>query len=150
MKERWRTPSIQVEEFEANEYVAACWQIACAVPNGAAIGEQVEDPMPGSGGPWWDRWTTGTHSRQSNGTGCGWEHSQYIVEVRDGVFNVTEYGDNILPCELTRNPNWSGLSSTISNVQVGETIYWTTELGNTVWHHYGTVGQADPNHPNRS
>lgn len=148
MKERWRTPSVQVEEFEANEYVAACWQIACAV--GAQGNPDDANPDPIESGRWpWEQ-KTGTHSHNSNGTGCGWADNQYIVEVRDGVFNVTEYGDNILPCELTRNSNWSGLSSTISNVQVGETIYWTTELGNTVWHHYGTVGQADPNHPNRS
>ena len=31
MKKRWETPKAMVEEFEANEYVAACWGVACSV-----------------------------------------------------------------------------------------------------------------------
>lgn len=34
MKKRWETPKAMVEEFEANEYVAACWTVACNVGNG--------------------------------------------------------------------------------------------------------------------
>ncbi len=149
MKERWRTPSVQVEEFEANEYVAACWQIACAVGAQGNPDYANPDPMP------WN--TEVTHSHNSDGTGCGWAHSQYITEVSDGVFAVTELGDNDLDARLGKN-GWNNLSSTISGVEPGDTIYWTTSLttgswwnSNTrTWYHYGTVGQADPDHPNRS
>ena len=127
MKKRWGTPRAVVEEFEANEYV---------------VDQPNPDPM---------EWNTGqTHSHNSDGKGCGWDRSQYIVEVGNDVFNVTEYGDNILPCKLTRNSQWKGLSSTISDVKPGETIYWTTSLGDRTWYHYGTVGTEDLDHPNRS
>ena len=139
---RWVKPRTEVQKFEANEYVAACWKIACTV--GAQNGENYPNPDPISSDPGI------THSHNSDKKGCGWDHSQYIVEVGDGVFNVTEYGDNILECELTRNKNWTGLQDTISNVQPGQTIYWTTSLGDRTWYHYGTVGYEDANHPNRS
>lgn len=34
MKKQWASPRILVQEFEANEYVAACWKINCNVPTG--------------------------------------------------------------------------------------------------------------------
>ncbi|MCI7737188.1 MAG: hypothetical protein MSL26_08605 [Clostridiales bacterium] len=31
MKLQWETPRIEIEAFEANEYVAACWGVGCSV-----------------------------------------------------------------------------------------------------------------------
>ena len=31
MKKTWQAPRIQVQEFEANEYVAACYSLYCAI-----------------------------------------------------------------------------------------------------------------------
>lgn len=31
MKKNWQAPRIQVQEFEANEYVAACYSLFCKV-----------------------------------------------------------------------------------------------------------------------
>lgn len=31
VRKGWVTPKAMVEEFEANEYVAACWGVACDV-----------------------------------------------------------------------------------------------------------------------
>lgn len=141
-RKEWVTPRVMVEEFEANEYVAACWQIACAVGAKGGVDYPNPDPMP---------WNEGqTHSHNSDGKGCGWAHSQYIREVGDDTFTVTEYGDNILDCDLTRNEDWSELRNTISNVEPGDRIYWTTSLGNRTWHHWGEVSTAEQDHPNRS
>ena len=143
MLEKWETPRVTIQEFEPNEYVAACWQIACSVGAKGDENYANPDPMnPNDPGI--------THSHNSDKTGCGWAHSQYIVEVSDGVFNVTEYGQNILPCSLTKNDHWRNLESTITDVEPGNKIYWTTSLDNRTWYHYGTVGAEDPNHPNRS
>lgn len=142
MKERWEAPSARVERFEVNEYVAACWQIACTA--GAAGDPDYPNPDPHNPQP------GVTHSHNSDGKGCGWAHSQYITEVGNGEYNVTEYGANILPCKLTRDDEWRGLDDTISNVKPGEIIYWTTSLGNRTWYHYGKVGSVDPAYPNRS
>ena len=142
MKKRWGTPKAIVEEFEPNEYVAVCWEIACTV--GARGPENYPNPDP-------KPWNSGqTHSHNSDGKGCGWAHSQYIREVGNDAFNVTEYGDNILPCSLTKKEDWSNLRSTISDVEPGDVIYWTTSLGNRTWYHYGTVGTVNSDHPNRS
>lgn len=141
-RKEWVTPRVMVEEFEANEYVAACWQIACAVGAKGGVDYPNPDPMP---------WNEGqTHSHNSDDTGCGWSHSQYIREVGNDIFTVTEYGANILDCDLTRNADWSDLSNTIANVKPGEKIYWTTSLGNRTWHHWGVVSVAEQDHPNRS
>lgn len=142
MKRRWGTPRAVVEEFEANEYIAVCWQIACTVGARGAENYPNPDPHKPQSGV--------THSHNSDKTGCGWAHSQYIVEVGNDEFNVTEYGANILPCSLTKDKSWSGLSSTISDVEPGDMIYWTTSLDNRTWYHYGTVGAKNPDHPNRS
>ncbi|HBI94214.1 MAG TPA: hypothetical protein DDY58_18335 [Terrisporobacter glycolicus] len=32
MKRKYEKPLIQIEAFEANEYIAACWQMTCNVP----------------------------------------------------------------------------------------------------------------------
>ncbi len=142
MKKRWETPKAMVDEFEANEYVAACWEIACTVGAQGNENQANSDPhLPRDGV---------THSHNSDGTGCGWPRSQYIVETGEDVFNVTEYGANILACRLTRNKDWSELSNTISDVEPGDTIYWTTTLGDRTWYHYGTVGAVNSDHPNRS
>lgn len=34
MKREYSKPAMEVEVFEASEYVAACWKINCNVPNG--------------------------------------------------------------------------------------------------------------------
>ena len=34
MRKEWMEPVIEVQEFVANEYVAACWKINCNVPDG--------------------------------------------------------------------------------------------------------------------
>lgn len=34
MKKRWEAPRILVQQFVANEYVAACYKIKCTTPNG--------------------------------------------------------------------------------------------------------------------
>lgn len=143
MLEKWETPRVTIQEFEPNEYVAACWQIACSV--GAQGNENYANPDPMNPND-----PGITHSHNSDKTGCGWAHSQYIVEVSDGVFNVTEYGQNILPCSLTKNDQWRNLESTITDVKPGDKIYWTTSLDKRTWYHYGTVGAENPNHPNRS
>lgn len=49
MKRRWETPKVMVEEFEANEYVAACYSVVCNV-NAA---NKVEKEWIIEERPWW-------------------------------------------------------------------------------------------------
>lgn len=123
---RWETPRTVVQGFEANEYVAACWYIACD------YGERGEsDPISGL-----------YHNAYSNGTGCGHANNQVIREVRDGVFRLREedgFGEDY-DMQMTRDTNWQGLSGTLTNVQLGDIIYWTTTASDgRIWYHKGTV-----------
>lgn len=123
---RWEKPITVVQEFEANEYVAACWYIACDY---GEVG--MNDPISGL-----------YHNAYDDGTGCGYADNQVIREVRDGVFSLREedgFGEDY-DLRMTRNANWHGLSETLTNVQVGETIYWTTTASDgRIWYHKGTV-----------
>ena len=31
MKQTWVTPRVNIQNFEANEYVAACWNVVCNI-----------------------------------------------------------------------------------------------------------------------
>ena len=123
---RWETPRTVVQGFEANEYVAACWYIACDYGE-AGMNDPISDLY---------------HGAYSDGTGCGHANNQVIREVRDGVFRLREedgFGEDY-NLEMTRNAYWEGLSGTLTNVQLGETIYWTTTASDgRIWYHKGTV-----------
>ena len=74
MKKKWETPRTVVQGFEPNEYVAACWYIACDY---GEVG--MNDPIGHL-----------YHRAYDNGTGCGYADNQVIREVRDGVFRLRE------------------------------------------------------------
>lgn len=147
MKKMWNTPKTVVQSFEPNEYVAACWAIACTY--GIQGGEDgINNPS--------QKWSEGKdaiHTLRADGTGCGHEDNQYITENANGSFSVMEIntqGLGNLNTRLTKNPNYRYLSASISNVNPGDTIYWTTSSGSRTWYHMGTVSTADYGHPNRS
>lgn len=149
MLEKWETPRVTIQEFEPNEYVAACWAIACDYGI-----EGKEDGINNYMLPnWLYELPTATHTLRSDGTGCGHEKNQYITENANGSFSVMEIntqGLGSLDTQLTKNGNYFGLNSSISDVEPGQTIYWTTSSGNRTWYHKGTVSTADYGHPNRS
>ena len=51
MKKNWQAPRIRVQEFEANEYVAACYWLYCAVA-GDGKGNYKEDTKFNYDKPW--------------------------------------------------------------------------------------------------
>lgn len=146
---RWVKPRTEVQVFEANEYVAACWAIACTY--GIQGGES---GINNYNLPWnLHERSDATHTLRSDGTGCGHEDNQYITENANGTFSVMEIntqGLGNLNTRLTTNSSYRGLSSSISDVEPGNIIYWTTSSGNRTWYHMGTVSTADYGHPNRS
>ncbi len=149
MKRVYETPVACAEEFLPNEYVAACWAIACDY--GIQGGE------PGINNTNLPKWlherSDATHTLRNDGTGCGHEDNQFITENASGSFSVMEIntqGLGNLNTSLTTSSNYRGLSSSISNVEPGDIIYWTTSAGDRTWYHKGTVSTADYGHPNRS
>lgn len=54
-----------------------------------------------------------------------------------------------LECILYTNSDYNVVGN-ISNVEVGDTIYWTTTADGRTWNHMGRVFGKFPGHPNRS
>ena len=104
-------PKMTSEQFASNEYISACWQVACKVGDGDY----------GPYGYWenWRHWD----GRQPYGNNCH-DHtdSSDQGELRGGY---TDYID--------RNNN--------NTIDAGDTIFWYTvsSNGDRRWNHYGTV-----------
>lgn len=154
MKKRWGTPRAVVEEFEANEYVAACYSVVCNVNAANAVEQEWPVWVPGwfGGGHWSNNYVEGqTHSA----TACGAPGSYYVIDNNeDGKFDsMIEISSDLgrLPCTIYTGADYSTTASW-SGITSGQTIYWTTSTsdGSRTWHHQGMVGTSDPNHPNRS
>lgn len=144
MKERWEKPRIVVERFEANEYVAACYNIRCNVD----AANKVEQGWRLT--PWESNYENGqTHAASA----CGSYGSYYVIDNDDdGVFdrmieNSADLGQ--LPCTLYTGADYGSIGSW-NGIKEGDYIYWTTSSGNRTWHHQGRVEYQDISHPNRS
>lgn len=139
MKKRWETPRTVVQGFEPNEYVAACWGVACFTDQANAY-----EISHGN-------WDNGGISHRPEH--CGSSTNQAIhTDSNNNPTSMTEVGtDGLgnLPCTLYADPYYNNLLD-ISEVDPGETIYWTTTAGNRTWHHVGRVEETYAGHPNRS
>lgn len=143
MKLQWETPRIEIEAFEANEYVAACWGVGCKVDDA----NQIEKNL--------GKYQQGVLDHGADH--CGNAGNQVIYDdnndgTADRMVEVGTDGLGTLTCTLYTNGNYTKTMpvSTITSEWIGQTIYWTTASGNKTWHHVGEVFQTVPNHPNRS
>lgn len=140
MKKRWGTPMAMVEEFEANEYVAACWGVQCDV-NWANDYE----------------WRQGDYNQGVTHAGdhCGNSSNQVIFDdngdnVGDRMIETGTDGLGDLVCTIYTDGTYSTVRN-VSSVQVEETIYWTTTASDgRTWNHKGKVYATAEGHPNRS
>ena len=72
MKKQYEKPSMSMDMFEANEYIAACWKINCNVPSGYGYKDNNGNGQYDSG----DTLLTprGYHGKPSTVWGCGTWH----------------------------------------------------------------------------
>ena len=150
MLEKWETPRVTIQEFEPNEYVAACYNIKCNVDAANAF-EKSDRGWYFVDGEW--QLTSNYNAGQTHASDrCGSYGSYYVVDSNnDGKFeSMIEISPDLgrLNCTLT-NSDYTGLGSW-DGISSGDLVYWTTTSGNRTWHHQGTVGAKNPNHPNRS
>ena len=140
MKKRWESPKTEVQKFEANEYVAACWGVAC--DTGWANNYE-----KGNG----DYWKGVTHDAAH----CGNSSNQVIFDdnndkIGDRMIETGTAGLGDLVCTIYTDGSYK-TKRDVSSVQVGETIYWTTTASDgREWNHRGTVYATAEGHPNRS
>ena len=140
VRKSWETPRAMVEEFEANEYVAACWGVACEV-------DWAND---------YERWEGDiSHGVTHDTAHCGNARNQVIYDYNnDGVADamIEEGTDGLgnLSCEIYSDPRYSRPLN-ISEVKSGMTIYWTTSSSDgRTWNHTGKVFDEYPGRPNHS
>ena len=140
MKKTWAFPLVCVQQFEANEYVAACWGVGCNTAEANRIEKNLGIYQPG----------VLDHSSDH----CGLSGNQVIYDdnndgTADRMVEVGTDGLGTLNCTIYTDSSYSTPMS-VSSVSTGQTIYWTTSAGNKTWHHVGTVFNTVPGHPNRS
>lgn len=142
-KRKYKSPQAIVEIFRPEESVSSCYEIACEY--GAVGGENgihapeaftIEGTMiPG------DKRVDDIHGKKSGGTGCGWAKNQ-IVEIGpdgkvDSLKEINVLNFKTMDCNIVK--------------QVGDTVYWTTQSGNSrLWSHKGRIGHKSSSHPNMS
>ena len=117
-KKMWKQPMAVVQKFEANEYVAACWNVTCSVRGYDAVG--------------------GNHRAQFCGDGT---HYQIMLDDNLTPISMTETDtDNMgdLACTLYTDANYD-THKDISTVTYNETLYWTTQYEGQTWRHTGTT-----------
>lgn len=140
MKKTWAFPLVCVQQFEANEYVAACWGVGCNTAEANRIERNLGIYQPG----------VLDHSSDH----CGLSGNQVIYDdnndgTADRMVEVGTDGLGTLNCTIYTDSSYS-TPMDVSSVSAGQTIYWTTSAGNKTWHHVGTVFDTVPGHPNRS
>lgn len=148
-KRIWTRPVAVVEQFMANEYVAACWGISCDYGEGGG-NDGNNDPLTPNN-------RNSKHRQMTNGTGCGWEHSQAITDRVNspGNFSIIEInsptGAGDLPCTIFTDGSYTTSVDTLALSQLsnGMDVYWTNSWNGTTWHHKGQV-VMDDSHPGRS
>lgn len=140
MSKTWETPRVLVEEFEENEYVAACWGVACDV-SWANQYERIEgDYKKGV-----------THEKDH----CGNSSNQVIFDdngddIGDRMIETGTAGLGDLACTIYRDKNYKN-ERPVNTVSVGDEIYWTTRAADgRIWNHKGRVFATAEDHPNRS
>ena len=143
MKQKWIRPQTTIEKFVPDEYIAACWGVACDVDSANIYemknfsNERDEWGKPIS---WYDLGCTHDIAH------CGNSKNQVIYD----------YDGNGIPDEMIEEgtDGLGNLHCTISggigNVKIGSYIYWTTTSGNRTWHHQGKVIAEYPGRPNHS
>lgn len=134
------TPRMTGETFAANEYIAACWGVACQT----SWANNYE---------WWqgDDRNGVTHDAAH----CGNSSNQVIFDdngdnIGDRMIETGTDGLGNLTCTIFTDRRYN-TKRDVSTVQIGETIYWTTTASDgRTWNHRGTVTATAEGHPNRS
>lgn len=146
MKKQWTLPRILVQEFEANEYVAACYMLACM--------RGPENKLY-PGGEWkYSQKGDVSHSAPGTPGTCADASANRVITDDGGVFSSIG--------EFNKEQGWlnGDLDCIIQNdgndtIDPGDVVFWHTESRNwwgvdRRWNHWGVVQQQDPSHPNHS
>ncbi len=141
-KKKYEKPVMFIQKFVPDEYVAACYQLACRRGSCSEL----------EYGWHWNTGERGNVSHSALGTPdtCGDADANRVITDEGGFFqSVGEYNgqqgwlNGGLDYVLQRDGN--------NTVDPGDVIFWhTTSRDGRKWNHYGVVEQQDSEHPNHS
>ncbi len=134
MKKKWVEPEILVQQFVANEYVAACYKIKCTTPNGNDTYRYIYEDTNGNNR--WDKEDKQIYSAEDGFEGCGQWHKGII---RDSAPTVNGF--------VTKRTD-----PTSKKAKPASVFYWYENLGNKYAHiHVMTPGNENyETNPNAS
>lgn len=106
MKKKWVEPEILVQQFVANEYVAACYKIKCTTPNDNARYYYIYEDTNGNGE--WDEKDQQIYRSNSWGgfTGCNQWHKGVIRDSAPTANGFVTTGTNPKRSESARVFYW--------------------------------------------
>ncbi|MCR5453334.1 MAG: hypothetical protein K6F00_11980 [Lachnospiraceae bacterium] len=127
---KWIQPMAEVEKFVANEYVAACWNVKCTIPEEAKKDTVSDQFNPGD-----------THRAAF----CG-DSSHYQIKLDDNgvpVEMIETQTDGIgdRPCTLYTDGNYTTVMPISQLTNTKSLIYWRTSLSSSsrTWSHHGYI-----------
>ena len=134
MKKMYEKPMAFEETFVADEYVAACYFLAC---------KRGSDKWDGNADKWGgvDEYGYGvSHSPLGTPHTCGDKTANRVITDNGGVFkNVQEHNSQ----QGWISGTYYGYDDNDDNGKLspGDTVYWCTYSGNKGrrWNHYGTI-----------
>ena len=142
---RWESPKTVVQKFEANEYVAACFNVQCVIGQG---NEKYSTPVRGQHNTYvWNGKLGEYRGLRYRGDQDGWHGSPcgYHMQVRDDgtVFEEGKGSEGWIADFVDTNND--------GKVSVGENVYWITiDSNGGRYHHFGTAYAAVAGNPNLS
>lgn len=136
MKKTWMEPKIMVQEFVANEYVAACYKIKCTTPNNNGSYTRLYNDTNGNG-----TWDSKDQLVYSSGGfhGCNKWHKGII---RDSAPTANGF--------VVRSEKTGGTWLKPEYEDVAESVFWWEEkLGSSIDYHSMVPGtenyESNPN-----
>lgn len=143
MKRVYESPKACAEIFTANEYIAACYKLACSVGGGKKPPYEFVWHGEEYGGV--------SHAKPGTAHTCADPTANRVITGKGGIFySIGEYNGE----QKWINGDLDHLVDVNKNdkCDTGDVVYWHTvsKSGDRRWNHWGVIEQADPNHPNHS
>lgn len=159
MKRMYEKPAAYEEAFMANEYVAACYALACRVGSDGHIPKYIYSGRRQYKNPnyLWQVDEKGddiTHAVLNTSGTCADKHANRVITDDGGIFQQVQEYNSAVGGQGWINGGYDGYIDVDKSgtMNTGDIVYWhtTNSYGNRIWNHYGTLEAADSNHPNHS
>lgn len=146
-KKTYERPALHAEKFMVNEYLCACYSVAC-VQNSYYNYQTYKDDNT----IYWEKAAYGSDCHNHNGS-CRTASNNYII-TDDKTGQITGgYEANAQQGKISIGSNGYYIDQNGNGkCDAGDIVFWSTysTKNDRCWNHYGTAVAADAKHPNAS